>query len=282
MSFSLKEMAYLKKLLRHYKNLDTAWLLKQSPQGRFSNMKLSFTTNSPWRASVHNLVPGVKEHLPENCILEIFEMNVQQHTAIPDLFEAFKQLWVAMINMPSPAAIQENVLTFQKNFGQTPGENGVCPRRLGVQYWADMRHLHLKHILRKSICNHLRKDKLMFNNSNAWYANPAEKTALVNACMDKLCVVQRTRCYYSGTLLSYGNNWSKISMERIDNSKPHFLPGLDLSNVIFVCRILNSTAGWNRAKLLTVFLTQKQVHVPTKMRSACKLEIERLQPCASN
>lgn len=284
MKLSSAEMAYARRLLWHYKHLDEEWLRKQNSKGIYSNMKLSFVKNSPWRASVHNLFPKQKEHLPENCVLEILEMNVQQHSAIPDLFGAYRQLWSAMVNLPSSTDVRRNILHFKKNFARTPGQNGVCSRSLGLQYWTDMRHLHLKHILRKSVCNHLKKDNTVFEESNKWYLSQEEKSLLVQACMEKLCNVQKTRCHYSKTLLSFGNNWAKISIERIDNKKPHFLPGLDLSNVMFVCRILNSAAGWNRKKLLTVFLTQKEVCIPDGLRASYIKELQSmdLDPGTSN
>lgn len=274
MQLSPREVKYAKRLLSNYENLGLSWLTSQKRIGVHSNMKLSFEGNSNWRASVHNLDPTTKTHTPSNCILEIFEMNVQQHTAIPDLFAAYRALWRAMATPVDPSRVASNVFRFKNNFARSPKLNG-CLEKPGSQAYFDwLRAHHLKHIIRKSICRHLAKDEVL-GGSN-WYNTPTKRQELVHACVSKLCDKQKTLCFYSGCLMSFRNDWTRFSFERIDNKKPHFLPGNDLSNVVFVCRILNSSAGWNRKKLLTVLLSQKEVRLGAGVRLRYQNELKDL------
>ena len=77
---------------------------------------------------------------------------------------------------------------------------------------------------------------------------------------------QKVRCYYSGLPMSLQpGHWSRISMERLDNSLPHFrlvpdgLGGirLDLDNVVWIAVVLQPASaghGFDRKTLIRMLL----------------------------
>ncbi len=88
---------YKKSLINNYPQLSVEWLDAQFDEqvgrGQFSLSRMQFVTNGAWRVSIHALDNDLG-HSPENCVLDVLELNVPQHKAIPDLEEAIHQ-WIS-------------------------------------------------------------------------------------------------------------------------------------------------------------------------------------------
>lgn len=113
------------------------------------------------------------------------------------------------------------------------------------------------------IDNDIKKGRLVMSDSDKKKLKQKVKQPL----FDKL-ISQGAACVYSGAPLSIKNAWNRFSMDRLDESKPHFTIEGDISNIVFICRMLNtSSTGLNRKKLMETVLTQPLVPISDANRA---------------
>ena len=97
-----------------------------------------------------------------------------------------------------------------------------------------------------------------------------------NSIVSKMTHEQQGKCAVSGVPLSIDNNHRRFSMDRVDNSKPHFGPEGELDNIRFICRIFNTRRGWTRALFLEALLSQIRVPLNAEVRAAAVLELAEI------
>ena len=223
-----------------------------------------------WTASIQNNKPG-EEHTPENCCLVAREFNVQQQGAIPDLLEAWKDAFQLMENeIMNPSNTKELVSKFKQWYNNTLQQNGVnvpCQvtnpigkKITNPEYSTLCQKFHLKRILSDMRNNHIDKDKESKRNPNI------EPCNLTVESMYQQLIKQDGKCYYTGIPLSLNRDtWNYFSCERLDNSKNH-----TVENCVFICRMMNGKAQFNRKKILTALLSQK--HIP--LSNECRLKAQ--------
>jgi hypothetical protein len=167
------------------------------------------------------------------------------------------------------------------NLGNTPVQNGVIAtysRTDHKLYDKQMRTYHLPSILSNSISHHVDGDKKEGRLTNVqvsafrlWLER--NRKQFYNSIVSKMTHEQQGKCAVSGVPLSIDNNHRRFSMDRVDNSKPHFGPEGELDNIRFICRIFNTTRGWTRALFLEALLTQIRVPLNAEVRAAAVLEL---------
>jgi hypothetical protein len=260
-----------------YPLLDPSWTLrqlaKQNNKGYFTGFPLSVVPGN-WQVSIHNLDPNAKEHRPENCVLDIFELNVNQGgpgRAIPDLREAIMALFEAfVVNYDAPPLCGKSWLAALK---QTPNQLGITGSQSNPKkYVKQVNEIHLPAILSVMILNNHFEDKRKKRYKVVWKPfSRSEKIKLERAIVQAI-INQGCRCAYSGVPLTWTNGWHRLSFERIDNRLPHFENGR-LDNIVFICRILNGPAQMSRAKMCELMLKQTAVAVPEHVRVALEDEL---------
>lgn len=260
-----------------YPLLDHAWVLKQlanqNNRGYFTGFPLGLVPGN-WQASIHNLNTAEKEHRPENCVLDILELNVNQgghEGAIPSLPVAAAELFQAFLDNydapPLPGDKWLNALT------QTRQQLGIIRRKLSQKEYDKQAHeIHLPSILSRMIVNNHNEDKIKKRYQNWTPITQEEHRDLQRLVVQKI-IAQGCRCAYSGVPLTMTNGWQRLSFERLDNSRAHF-GNRNLENVVFICRILNGFPQMSRAKMCHLVLGQTAVLVPANLRLSIERELE--------
>ncbi len=108
-----------------------------------------------------------------------------------------------------------------------------------------------------------------------WLAS--NRNQFYNSIAAKMANEQHGKCAVSGVPLSINNNHRRFSMDRVDNSKPHFGPQGELDNIRFICRIFNTSRGWTRALFLEALLVQIRVPLNAEVRAAAVLELVEIK-----
>lgn len=263
-----------------YPQLNHSWVFRQVSRqnnvGYYTGFPLTLASGD-WQASIHNLVPAQKDHRPENCVLDIFELNINQggsSGAIPDLGVAIDALFKAFLaNYGAPPLPGD---TWLHALSQTPQEMGITGSRTNQkEYQKQCSEKHLPRILSIMITNHHRNDKIKKRDLNWRPLTREENRKLERDVVEKL-IAQGCRCAYSHVPLTWTNGWQRLSFERLDNSRPHF-ENRGLDNVVFICRSLNGPAQMSRAKMLELMLGQTKVPVPPDMRLAIEAELTQIK-----
>lgn len=258
-----------------YPLLNRMWvqkqLAKQNNRGYFTGFPLALVPGH-WQASVHNLNTHQKTHYPENCVLDILELNVHQGgcgRAIPSLPSASIQLFQAFLENYGTGALPGD--KWLDALTQMPVELGISWEADETEYRKQCRDKHLPLILSNMINNHHGKDKKKKRYA-IWKPITKEHNHRLQQLVVHKIIEQGCRCAYSGIPLTWTNGWHRLSFERLDNSRPHFEHGC-LDNVVFVCRILNGRAQMSRGKMLELILGQTKVLVPPDLRIVIETEL---------
>jgi hypothetical protein len=226
--------------------------------------------NDSWTASIQNNKPG-EEHTPENCCLVALEFNVQQQGAIPDLLEAWKEAFQLTANeIMNTSNTQELLSKIKQWYNNNPQQNGVTvpcqvtnqsgKKKTNPEYSTLCQKFHLKRILSDMRNINIGKDKDSKRNPNI------EPCNLTVESMYQQLIKQDCKCHYTGIPFSLNRDtWNYFSCERLDNSKNH-----TVENCVFICRMLNGKAQFNRKKILTSLLSQ--IHIP--LSNECRLKAQ--------
>ena len=230
------------------------------------------TSNAEFAVGIHNLNNDDPSH--STFFLACQEANCSQHDAIPCLFEAWTSLITNML-FDEPVEVRiARVVEFKKNYKQTPQENGVTAPHSTKEYNKQMKELHLPLIISDMVAAHVQGDLRIQLLPAMSTANRRKLKKKVQLPLFNKLIAQAASCKYGNVPLSIKNAWNRFSMERLDNSKPHFTPDGDISNIVFICRMINTrSTGWNRKKLLETVLTQPLVPVTDANRAIVSAQI---------
>ncbi len=125
---------FITSLLGKYADLNKKWIFetleKQNNRGKITNTILNLTTNSQNCLGIHRL-DNKKEHVPENCFLEVQELNSPQYDVIKKFGSKFfnillmslveimiKQIiynYVEINIMPHQKHLESNIMVVRKN-----------------------------------------------------------------------------------------------------------------------------------------------------------------------
>lgn len=266
---------YIRLTLKPYKKLNKSWFLSKPNICDITNMKLVEGYNCDWRVSVQNN-GSTKEHLPEFCEKIAYELNVQQHNAIPVLKECWREMYSIRLNeMCNPSDESKLKDDLKIWFNNSAKQNGVesCTqilvngkKKINPEYSKEMSFKHLKVILRIMLERYKSQDKRSKKRDNK------DGEVLTIYQMYEILLKQGFKCYYTDIPFSRNrDNWRFFSLERLDNKRNH-----SSDNCVFICRMFNTAGGLNRKKILQTFLTQKLVLMTEEQKTEIKEELSKL------
>lgn len=263
------EDGFITNLLSKYPLLSVTWfhetLKKQNGKGLISNTQMNLTTNGENCAGIHRY-SNIKEHITENCFLEIQELNAAQGNAIPDLFEAWKSVYSHFVACFVKDDETDYLKPFQEHYHLKPKELGLSYVDGSNSYNKACYEKHFPTILHHMIKRHINEDikknrfQLPPNVSRAQFIKMVYPNAIVQ--LEK----QKAKCAYTNVGLTIKNLWTRFSFERINNDLPHFTADGKLANCIFICRLFNVSRQLSTRKILDIFLHQILVDVPIDVR----------------
>jgi hypothetical protein len=250
-----------------------------SPWG---GVKMVLEPNAENRASVHNLDNTDETH--ENWTIDLCEFNVRQDgDAIPCIETDYTDVYTKMneiftIPTADDVATTVHLQKFTTNFNSTPKQNGVAANYTedSKLYKRQMQEKHLRCIIAMAIARHYHTDVFRAKRMKP-VADPKKfKKDLVEKVL-ALILKQLGKCYYSHIPLTIKNLYTRFSLERLDNNKPHFNADSTIPNTtVVVCRLFNVPAQMSRKKLLNYYLHQTLVAVPAEARKRGTLELSNL------
>jgi hypothetical protein len=273
--FRQTEVGFINSLLSSYKQygLTVNWfyekLKEQEGFGTISGIKLKLVLGEINSAGIHKH-DNNKDHTPDNCFLEVQEINVPQHEAIPCLFCSWKELYNCILHQSMFPDQQDN----SKHLEYIRSQYRVIAKDIGiigfkvntVLYCKQLRDRHFPTILRNAIQRHIGNDirlKLFHLPTNISRSNFL-KIVYDNSIQQ--LEKQLWKCGYTNINLTFENIWTRFSFERIDDDLPHFTQTGELTNIVFICRLLNTTKKLSQQKIIDYFLHQNLIPVPDCIR----------------
>ena len=257
---------YIKIKLKPYKNLNIDWYENIPNKCDISNILIVEDFDCDWRLSIQNNGP-TRVHLPEYCTKIANELNVQQHSAIPNL----KECWIKFIKLfldelHNPTNKDELREIVKKWWNNTPKQNGVIinsqinvdgKNKSNPKYSQECNLKNLKSIINLLIIRYKKQD-IRSKKRNC----EIDGIILTNNQMYEKLIIQGFKCYYTGIPFSKNrDSWNYFSLERLDNTKNH-----TDENTVFICRMFNTAGGLNQKKIFQILLTQKLVPLTDEER----------------
>lgn len=226
-----------------------------------------------WCVSVNNsdlsLGSNLEDHQSESCELILAELNVQQHSVIPDLAKAWQEVITdSIVRLDMSAEALQAERAELESAARTNWENRKNTKLNGVTanseterklYKQQVRNLDLSAICGAHAANHRRHDGLKGR------ANDMGREDIYA----KLCA--QPLCSSTGVPMTIINGPRRFSVDRIDNSIGH-----TKANTRLVCRILNSPAGMTRRKWLELLLLQTVVPLSEDQRGKVQNELNAI------
>jgi len=158
------EDGFISRLIGHYPGLTRLWFYEtfevQGGRGKITNTALKLTSNQVNCVGVHRY-DNEKEHVPENCFLEVQELNIPQHDSILSLMEAWTNVFQHFINA---FAGREDSVDYMQNFRE---QFMLTLKILGItksncssnnEYNVRCREMHFESILMSRINAHIQHD----------------------------------------------------------------------------------------------------------------------------
>ena len=180
-----------------------------------------------------------KSHSRQNTFFDRQCFNPPQYDAIDCLFKCYQELADTEIDLVTP-----NIEIFQRMEWSTK-QSGVTASWKHEQklYDKQMKDLHLPTIISLKVRSHINSDidagRISSNNLAKTCLDTKKKIQI--SIIAKI-IAQNGKCGFFGYNLSVKNTMYRFSLDRIDDSKAHFLGEdcLDLSNIQIICRIFNT------------------------------------------
>jgi hypothetical protein len=256
-------------LLRPYPALSREWFAQtfeaQGGRGPISNFPMLLQKHVQNAAGIHRRDNSLG-HIPENCFLEVQEINVSQYMAIPCLFAAWRSIYGELARRFSENPDVTNfVELFRNQYYKTVSDLG-CRAKGRSQEYEDFRHQrHFKTIVRIQIGHHIDEDL-----AQKRFTLPFDRAAFSNVVYEKAILQlekQNARCAYSDAGLTHTRAYNQMSFERVNNKLPHFDQDGGLSNCVFVCRLFNGKKQLSAKLILQYFLHQTMVPLSEQTRA---------------
>jgi hypothetical protein len=245
-------------------------LKQQQGRGPISGKVLQLKPTAINSAGIHKYDNDL-EHTPDNCFLEIQELNVCQHEAIPCLFCSWKQLFNCVLNQHMFPENQENskYLEYVKSqYFVKPKDIGIIRSKSNITlYNQECNYRLFPHILRKAIQYHIKDDIKVKRFKLPQDIPRKEYLQMVFDNSIKQLEKQSWKCAYTKVNLTIANLWTRFSFERINDDESHFTQTGELTNIVFICRLLNTPKKLSHEKIANMFLHQNLIPVPDFIRT---------------
>lgn len=266
---------YIRILLKPYPELKKEWYNNLPNICEISNIQLNEQNNVDWRVSIQNN-GKTKVHLPETCCKIAYEFNVQEHNAIKNLIDCWKEAFGYIIKeLHEPTNTTELIQQVNNWWNNSPKENGVnLPSQIienGVkkrnpEYSKQYNSKHLPAIISDLLFRYKKMDKKSKR-------NPTTSGICINKIQlfEKL-IKQNFMCYYTGIPFSQDrDNWRYFSLERLNNTLNH-----TDENSVFICRMFNTAGQLNRKKILTALLSQIHISLSIEDKDIINTELQNI------
>jgi hypothetical protein len=281
---------YIRKIAHRYlddgltKEIVKKKLAEQNYRGLITGVKLKLEPNTDNAISIHRYDNKKTEHPHEekNIFLEVCELNIAQHDAIPSLFTSYTQLYAHLKTGFLVPFLESDtrVAAFRLAISQTPSDMGIeGPDRRKTM---DEDHLPtvLRHRIRKAYDADCAKKELGLTKLTGEARDQYLNKVFVSA-WHKL-EAQRFVCAYSGLPLSASLGFNQLSIENLDNDRPHFEADGTMSNSVFICRLFNNRVQLSPQKLWYYFINQSLLPIPwvrltNEEREQAKVQLKRFE-----
>jgi hypothetical protein len=269
------EDEFIYDLVKNYKQtgLTIEWfyetLTQQQGVGSISGQKLQVVPIEINSVGIHKY-NNDKEHTPDNCFLESQELNVPQHEAIPCLFCAWRNLYNCILDLHINPETQDNSQHLEYVRSQYLVErkdiDKIVLRKNYTSRAQQLRNHHFPTILREAIHSHIECDrKLKRFQFPTNIRSSTFRTIVYNNSIKQL-EKQLWKCAYTDINLTIENLWTRFSFERINDDLPHFTQTGELTNIVFICRLLNTPKKLSKEKIMDNFLHQNLIPLPEHIR----------------
>jgi hypothetical protein len=216
-------------------------MFEQKGVGRISGLPIDFAAGKICICAYVNYggKNAFASHTDENTFYDIMAFNPQQGKYLENLEDIYDEMRLLVIDLNRP-----NVEIFKK-MHLTPQQSGVTANSMTEQklYNNQIDYCHLPRIIQLMVSNLIRHDfdagRISANNLAKTSAKTRKK--IQQKVLDYIISVNG-KCQLIGYDLTVTNGPYRFSLDRIDNSKAHFLGKdcLDLSNIRVICRVLNT------------------------------------------
>jgi hypothetical protein len=242
--------------------------------GPISGKKLQLVPSNIDCVGIH-AYDNNKDHTPDNCFLEVQELNVPQWEAIPCLFCAWKELYNCILNQYLFPEKQDNLQHLEhvrSQYFATPKDIGIIGSQAKTQFYRQqfyrqqLLRLHFPTILRNAIKRHIEQD---IKKKRFQFPTNVTRSEFLNMVFDNSIAQlekQLWKCAYSNVNLTIVNLWTRFSFERINDDMSHFTQLGELTNIVFICRLLNTRKKLSKEKIMNLFLHQNWIDVPDYVR----------------
>jgi hypothetical protein len=216
-------------------------MFEQKGVGRISGLPIEFANGKICICAYENF-GGKKQfesHTDENTFYDIMPFNPAQGKHLGDLEDIYDEMSRLEIDLNRPNVdIFKTMHLTRKQSGVTA--NCVTERKL---YFEQTDYCHLPRIIQLMVSHHVDTDfdagRISANNLSKTSAQTRKK--IQQKVIDHIISVNG-KCQLIGYDLTVINGPYRFSLDRIDNSKAHFLGEncLDLSNIRVICRVFNT------------------------------------------
>jgi hypothetical protein len=216
-------------------------MFEQKGVGRISGLPIDFAKGKICLCAYENFGKKHKfeSHTDENTFYDIMPFNPQQGKhllVLEDIYDEMSRLEIDL-NRPNVEIFKKMHLTRKQS-----GVTANCKTETKL-YLEQRAYCHLPHIIQLMVLSLIGTD---FNAGRISASNLAKTSAqtrknIQQKVIDHIISVNG-KCQLIGYDLTVINGPYRFSLDRIDNSKAHFLgeDGLDLSNIRVICRVFNT------------------------------------------
>jgi hypothetical protein len=216
-------------------------MFEQKGVGRISGLPIDFAIGKICICAYENFggKNAFESHTDENTFYDIMPFNPAQGKHLGDLEEIYDEMSRLDIDLKRP-----NVEIF-KTMHFTLQQSGVTANRTPEQklYNEQREYCHLPYIIQLMVSNLIGHDLDAGRISTNNLAKTSAKTrkTIQKKVIDHIISING-KCELIGYDLTVINGPYRFSLDRIDNSKAHFLGEdcLDLSNIRVICRVLHT------------------------------------------
>jgi hypothetical protein len=215
-------------------------MFDQKGVGRISGIPLEFAKGKICLCAHvnHGKKNSFISHTYENTFYDIMAFNPCQGRYLENLEDIYDEMRLLVIDLNRP-----NVEIFKK-MHLTPPQSGVTASNKTEQklYNDQMNYCHLPQIILLMVSNNIDADITAgrISAKNLAKTNAQTRKKIQQKVLDYIISVNG-KCQLIGYDLTVINGPYRFSLDRIDNSKAHYLGEdcLDLSNIRVICRVFH-------------------------------------------
>jgi hypothetical protein len=245
-----------------------AKLKEQNGRGKITGMPLLLKRNCDNGVGVHK-INNQGNHHPDNVMLEVRELNVQQRDAIPSLEDS----WADVFQKLNTWHMNEDYkfATWEDSFLEAlQAQSNEFDK-------SDVATKHLPTIIKTQISNGILKDIKKKRLKELTLAERDKLSFQAYHYVVQQLAKQKYLCALSGIPLEHNPKYNQISLERLNNKLPHFSADGDMSNTVIICRLFNCKFRITPAKIWEYFINQPKIELSEAVKAKALKIMKHLQ-----